>query len=194
MTNSTYRLPLDDDPEDIKLAFEHFKEATNVSLLDLERHFQLGMACYRLGCYEVAVSAFRMVLGIYPDDAETFDLMKSACTSVGLYDAGVIETCTKIIDHNPKNTSVLTFLGECYHKVGLRDKAIPVLKEAIAIDPRPPSPHLILGKMYAELGDKDSAMEEYKVLSCLDKPRPEILLHFICSRSYLKSNNIATAL
>jgi len=176
-----------------KDAVEYLKKAMDFGVGDAERHFYIGMACMTLVCCEEAVAAFKMALSIDPNHAFAFEKMRFACVSIGLYGEEVIETCTEIIRRNPQHAAAHTFLGECYHKVGERDRAIPFLEEAIAIDPVAPAPHLILGQVHAELGNKDSAMEEYRKLARLDKNRAETLLNFIASRSYLKSNRISTA-
>jgi tetratricopeptide (TPR) repeat protein len=182
-------LSLRNEPKIRKEAHDFLERAVDFSIMDAECHFYIGMACYTLGCYEAAIAAFKMALSIDPNHALALEAMMEACDSIDFYNEEVIETCAEIISHNPKHTAAHAFLGKCYHEVGLRDKAIPVLKQAIAIDPKVPLPHLILGKIYAELGDRRSAMEQYKELGRSDKSLAESLLHFIDSRSYLKSNS-----
>ena len=171
-----------------KDAVEYLRKAMDFGVGDARRHFYIGMACITLMCCEEAIAAFKMALSTDPNHALALEKMRFACGSIGLYGEEVIETCAQIIRRNPRHAAAYTFLGECYHKVGERDRAIPFLEEAIAIAPEVPTPHLILGQVHAELGDKDSAMEEYRKLARLDKDRAESLLHFIDSRNYLRRN------
>lgn len=129
-------LSLRKEPKIRKEAHEFLERAMDFSVMDAECHFYIGMACYTLGCYEEAIAAFKMALSIDPNHALALEAMMEACDSIDFYNEDVIETCAEIISHNPKHAAAHAFLGKCYHEVGLRDKAIPVLKQAIAIDPK----------------------------------------------------------
>ena len=176
-----------------KDAAKYLEKAMDFCVEEAERHFYIGMACMSLICFEEAVPAFKMALRLDPGNALAFEEMTFACDSIGLYNEEVIETCAQIIRCNPLHAAAHTLLGKCYHEALLPEKAIPALKKAIAIDPRVPAPHFILGQIHAELGNRDLAMKEYGKLARLDKNRAETLLDFFDSRGYLKSNRISTA-
>jgi tetratricopeptide (TPR) repeat protein len=73
-------------------------------------------------------------------------------------------------------------LGQYYYGLGHYDKAIKALKKALAIDPKISLPHLILGKIHLELGDKESAIQEYNVLEDMDKEDADQLYRMIAQR------------
>jgi Flp pilus assembly protein TadD len=45
--------------------------------------------------------------------------------------------------------------------LGQYDQAIDWARRAVAVDPNNPSPHYVLGRVYAHLGQADKALEEY---------------------------------
>lgn len=52
---------------------------------------------------------------------------------------------------------------------GRLPEAVEALKRAIQLKPDYAEAHLALGKAYLRLGDKDSALEEYKILKQLNR-------------------------
>lgn len=60
-------------------------------------------------------------------------------------------------------------LGSLYSQLRRYQEAIDACKQAISLDPNLPDSHFTLGLIYWVLGDKDSALQEYKILKSLDE-------------------------
>lgn len=69
--------------------------------------------------------------------------------------------------NNPKHAQSLTFLGDSEMHLGHPDAAIPLLKQALGIDPSITLAHLDLGIMYGDQGKKDDALRELQVAARL---------------------------
>ncbi|MBA7533929.1 Photosystem I assembly protein Ycf3 [subsurface metagenome] len=61
-----------------------------------------------------------------------------------------------------------TNLGSAYRSAGDYPKAIEAYQQALQMDPDNPAAHLNLGVCYVDIGDKNSALDEYKILQELD--------------------------
>jgi tetratricopeptide (TPR) repeat protein len=59
-------------------------------------------------------------------------------------------------------------LGIAYGQLGFYKDAIAAFKQAIYIDPDDPEAHYNLGITYILIGDRNSALNEYKILKELD--------------------------
>ena len=70
-------------------------------------------------------------------------------------------------------------LGMNYDELGRHSDAIEAYKQAILIKPDYAEAHLGLGLTYLNLGDKSSALVEYKILKYLDTELANKLLNYI---------------
>ena len=59
-------------------------------------------------------------------------------------------------------------LGRAYRSAGEYPKAIEAYQQALRLAPDNPAAHLDLGVCYVDIGDKNSALDEYKILQELD--------------------------
>ena len=79
-----------------------------------------------------------------------------------------IEALKQAIRIDPNDAIAYSNLGGDYNYLSLYKEAIEVLKQAIRIDPNDANPHFNLGIAYFQIGDKNSALNEYKILKELD--------------------------
>ena len=70
-------------------------------------------------------------------------------------------------------------MGAAYHQMGRFEEAIASYKEAIKMKPNLAEAHLNLGMTHLKLGDRGSALEEYKILKDLDKEMANKLFNLI---------------
>jgi tetratricopeptide (TPR) repeat protein len=63
--------------------------------------------------------------------------------------------------------------------MGRYEEAIDSYKRALLLKPLMPEGHLNLGMTYLKLGDKGSAIEEYKILKEVDKEMANRLFNLI---------------
>jgi len=58
--------------------------------------------------------------------------------------------------------------GAAHHQIGRYEEAIESYKQAVLIKPNLAEAHLNLGMTFLRVGDKGSALEEYKILKDQD--------------------------
>ena len=78
-----------------------------------------------------------------------------------------LEIATKT-DFLPTKAMVYHVIGFCHSELGNNSKAIEAFKQAIRIDPDNAHAHYNLGYTYILIGDRNSALNEYKFLKDLD--------------------------
>ena len=79
-----------------------------------------------------------------------------------------IEVYKRAIFINPDYTNAYNNLGNAYGELGMYKEAIEVLKVAIKRNPDYAMSYYNLGLIYNLSNDKDSALEQYKILGNLD--------------------------
>ena len=81
---------------------------------------------------------------------------------------------------NPDNADAWSEVGYCYSSLGRHQDAIEAYKQAIRIKPDLAGAHYNLGLVYLLIiGDKGSALEEYKILKTLDAELANKLFNLI---------------
>lgn len=79
-------------------------------------------------------------------------------------DAETIEACKQAAKKNPDDAQARFNLGVAYLKSGMYKESIEVLKVAIKRNPDYAKSYYNLGLIYNLSNDKDSALEQYKIL------------------------------
>jgi len=78
------------------------------------------------------------------------------------------EQAIRLDPNNPNNNLAYYSLGRNYALLGLYKDALDALKQAIRLDPNDADSHVGLGFSYFLIGDKGSALDEYKILKEID--------------------------
>jgi tetratricopeptide (TPR) repeat protein len=153
-----------------KESVDAHKQAIRIDPERIEAYNGLGCAYIDLGLFEDAIETFKQAIRINPDYAYVYYNLGRAYINLG-FDSEVIETFKQAIRIDPDlYASVSTYLiiGSAYNNLGLYKDAIEAYKQAIRIDPDFANPHFGLGYSYVLIGDKSSALNEYKILKELD--------------------------
>jgi Tfp pilus assembly protein PilF len=154
--------------EDYKKALPYFKEAIKKKPRYAEAYFQIGYCNEHLGRYTEAIEAYKQAIRIKPDFAEAHCNLGVAYSGLGRYTEAV-EACKEAIRIKPDYAELHYNLGRVYYvQLGHDMQASEAFKQAVRIKPDYADAHLGLGLTYLALGDKGSALDEYKILKILD--------------------------
>jgi len=151
---------------DYEVALSYFELAVAIDPRDAETWFRIGVCRAELGRYKEAMGAFTEAIRINPDDAEAHYNLGAAYQDLGLHQEA-IASYKEAIRINPD-------YGEAY--LGL---AVAAYKLAIRINPDDAEAHYNLGLVYLITGDRDSALDEYKILRELDRDMANKLFNLI---------------
>lgn len=144
---------------------------------DAEKHFNHALELSKKD-QEGALASFRKAIALSPDYAEAY------------YNAGVVlgnlgrpeeaaEAFRNVIRIKPELSEGYFNLGTLYGVMGRKQEAVEMLKRAISLRPDYPEAHFNLGITYISLKNQAAALEEYKILSDLDRKRAERLFGLI---------------
>jgi len=113
-----------------------------------------------------------------PGDAHACYRLGKSYTDHGRYSEAVelLQTAIRIL---PDFADAYYYLGFSYIKLQKPEEANKSLKRTIEIEPEHAEAHHILGILYLNSGDRNSALEEYKILKNLDEELAKELLKFL---------------
>jgi len=160
-------------------AIEAYKQAIRIKSDYAEAHFGLGIAYANLGRYQEAIEASKQTIRIKPDYAEAHNNLGASYANLGRYQ-DAIESFKQAIRIKPDYAEAHNNLGAAYGSLERHQEAIEAYKQAIRIKPDHVSSHFNLGLTYLLIiGDKGSALEEYKILKTLDAEKANKLFNLI---------------
>jgi len=156
------------DKEEYAKALPYLEIAIKTDIPSLKEYLYLaiGLCNNELGNYTKAIEAYKQAIRIDPDLADAYYNLGLAYNELGFY-KDAIEAYKQAIRINPDDAPYYS-LGRAYTLLGLYKDAIEAYKQAIRIDPGYVYSHLGLGLTYLLIGDKNSALNEYKILKNLD--------------------------
>jgi len=127
----------------------------------------LGTIYNSLNRYEDAISVFKSAIKIEPNLAETYCNLGFAYGKLGRYEeaADAFEQAIKL---KPDYADAYYNLGIMHYQNGRYNESIEACKNTLKIQPGYTEAHYVLGICYTALGEKESAMAEYKILRTLD--------------------------
>ncbi|MBI4849234.1 MAG: tetratricopeptide repeat protein [Nitrospirae bacterium] len=161
-----------------KEAIETFKQAIRIKP-DLTKALNsLGFEYENSGMHKEAIKAFKQAIRIKPDLAEAYYGLGIAYESSDLHKEA-IKAFKQVIRIKSDYAGAHSNLGVAYGESGMYKEAIEACKQAIRIKPDDAVAHFNLGAAYFFLGDRDSALEEYKILKGLDTERANKLFNLI---------------
>ena len=144
---------------------------TDISSLKAWAYLAIGYCYEEFGTYTKAVEAFKQAIRIDPDDADAHYNLGVVYGKLGFH-KDEIEAYKQAIRIDPNNAHAhynsYYNLGIAYGQLGFYKDAIAAFKQAIYIDPDDPEAHYNLGITYILIGDRNSALNEYKILKELD--------------------------
>ncbi|MGR3174409.1 MAG: tetratricopeptide repeat protein [Candidatus Scalindua sp.] len=151
-----------------KEAIKSFKQAIRIDPDYATAHYNLGLACSSIGMHKEAIEDYKQAVMIDPDFAEAHVDLGLAYANLGKYKEA-IDALKQAIRIKPDYAKAHYNLGVVHgNLLGMYEEAIKSFKQAIMIKPDFVEAHYNLGVIYASLKDRDSALEQYKILKNLD--------------------------
>lgn len=160
-------------------ALTYFQKATEKNLDNAGAWVMVGYCYGRLGRWQDAIEAYKQAIRIKPDYAEAWFYIGYCYHFLGRYQEA-INASEQAIRIKPDYADAHCYLGSTYGLLERHQEAIEAYKQAIRIKPDHVSSHFNLGLTYLLIiGDKGSALEEYKILKTLDTEKANELFNFI---------------
>ncbi len=156
-----------DELGDHQEAVSAFKKAISLKPNFVEAHYNLGIALDGLNQFQESIEAYRRASVLKPDFFEAFFNLGVAFGKVNrVQDA--VNAFKQAIKISPDDAEAHLNLGIAYGHLGLYQEALGALKQAIRINPDDPQAHYSIGIVFLSLDDRNSALQEYKILKELD--------------------------
>ena len=159
-------------------AIEAFKRAIRIDSNDAISHYNMGLAYLGLNNHIKAIEAYKQAIRLDPDYVAAYYNMGCCYEEIDSY-SKAIEAYRQVIRLDPTHVRTYNNLGIIYAKQGFHEDSIEVFKQAIRINPDFVLAHFNLGISYFLIGDKSSALNEYKILKELDIDKANELFDFI---------------
>jgi len=160
------------DKKEYEKALLYLEMAIKTDKLSLKENAYnyIGFCYGNLGDYVKAIEAYKQAIRIDPNDTNAYYNLSVTYKDLGLY-KDAIEARKQAIRIDPNDAMNYYNLGEYYDHLGLYKDAIEAYKQAIRIDPDSGICAIFrfnLSLSYFQIGDIDSALDEYKILKELD--------------------------
>lgn len=151
-------------------AIDYLKQIVATDAGDFPAWQELGTIYFIQKNYVDAESSYLKASQVKPDyQPALINLGRLRITTRNL--TGAIEVLERAVKNQPMSSQANYFLGEAYLQARLGSKAVPLLNEAIRLDPiGMAEAHLRLAALYNARGMKDKAADEY---SAFLKQRPD---------------------
>ncbi|MEN3332297.1 MAG: periplasmic protein TonB [Blastocatellia bacterium] len=177
----TITIYFDLDPkEEIEKLQQQIAEKPN----DPQLYHNLGFTYISARELDKAIESFRQALALKPDYADAWIGIGKAYEGMERIDEA-IDAYKQVIQLNPDSELTFTafrFLGTLYFNHQRYPEAVEAIKQAIAKRPDVDSMYMLLAGTYLRMGDKDSAMAQYRILKERHSDRAEELLKQINSQ------------
>lgn len=159
-------------------AVEAFKQSIQMNPNFAEAYRGLGSAYWMFNRYHEAAEFFKKATYLEPDDARAhFGLGYSYRNLLRWNEA--IQCYKQAIHIDPEFFGAYAGLSWVYVQLERWNEALEVNKQMVRIKPDDAQAHFGLGLIYSYVGDRDSALKEYKILKDLDKDLANKLFNFI---------------
>ncbi|MEJ2199926.1 MAG: PEP-CTERM system TPR-repeat protein PrsT [Desulfuromonadaceae bacterium] len=161
------------------------------SMNDIGGHYFLGLAEYRAGRYELALSQFQAALDLQPSHAQSrLMVAMTLLQQKRLEDS--INQASRVLREDEQNAMAHNVLGSAYLAKGEYDKAMEHLDRAVALDPSLADVYMKKGLFNLSQGDRAEAEIE---LNRAVEAAPEVLnTRFLLVSLYLRQQNYAGAI
>ena len=167
--------------------FERIKQQINETPNNAELYVKLGMMYAESGQPDEALGAYRQALVLKPDDFDSWmaigDIEKDRQHTEEAIGAYRQAAQTQISGDASDAAIALKRVADILFKQQRYQEAVETYKQAASYDPEFDSDdHMALGLAYLKLGDKESAMEQYRKLKKMEPALAEQLLRQINSQ------------
>lgn len=144
-----------------------FKKAIQLKPDFIEAHYNLGIAYDELKQFQESIEAYQRASELKPDFFEAFFNLGVTLGKVSRHQDAV-NAFKQAIKISPDDSESHLNLGIAYGHLSLYQEALEALKQAIRINPDDPQAHYSIGIVFLSLDDRNSALQEYKILKELD--------------------------
>ncbi len=149
-------------------------------------HVLLGDIFHQLERHDDAEAEYQKALAIAPGDPAALLGLASAYLSNNNND-GAIETAKAALEHSPDDPELNLILGEAMLAKNDYSGAEPCLRNALHSKPQMvPHVHALIGKIYAETGRTEQAIDELKLGASSDE---DGAIQYLLARLYRKVGN-----
>jgi tetratricopeptide (TPR) repeat protein len=124
---------------------------------------------------DVKAGVFEQVVKVDPDNADACCFLAGYYMDSGSYEKAV-NILRQVVKIDPNDASAYSTLGDAYWNCNRYEEAITAYKQSMVLNVKDPRVHYQLALVYLEMGDKDSAMDECKILKGMDKKLADQLL------------------
>lgn len=149
-------------------------EAKQIIRLDSDipqAHYDLGTAYYtsagRYGLHdfslEAAAASFQRAINLKPDYAQAYWYLGLSLDGLRRYEEA-INAHKEALKAKPDSAETYNSLGLTYKALKRFSEAIEAFNRSISLKPDFVAPQYHLGMVYLDLGDRESAMKQYKIL------------------------------
>lgn len=144
-----------------------FKKAISLKPDFVEAYYNLGIAFDELKQYQESIESYQQASDLKPDFFEAFFNLGVSLGKVKRHQDAV-NAFKQAIKISPDDSEAHLNLGIAYGHLNLYHDALEALKQAIRINPDDPQAHYSIGIVFLSLDDRNSALQEYKILKELD--------------------------
>lgn len=155
-------------------AIEAYKQAIQLNTDYVDAHINLGVAYAESKRHQEAMEAYKQALKIKPDHIVAQHNLAATYSDLGRYQEA-LEVLKQIIRMQPDNADAHSGLGYMYRRLSMFKECIEASKQAIRINSNHVNAHFNLGLARIALGDRDSSLDEYKILKTLDPEKANML-------------------
>jgi len=127
----------------------------------------LGYTYAQSGKWKEALKSYKQAVRICPDFAEAHFNLGAAYYELGEYKKA-IKSYKQAVRLDPDFAEAHLYLGRVYNVSFKLKKAIKSFKQAIRLNPNYVEAHFLLGVAYVGIKDRDSALEQYRILKRLN--------------------------
>lgn len=156
-----------DELGELQEAVSAYKKAIHLKPNFVEANYNLGIALDELKQFQESIEAYRRAAELKPNFFEAFFNLGVALGKVNR-DQEAVNAFKQAIKISPDDAESHLNLGIAYGHLSLYQEALEALKQAIRINPDDPLAHYSIGIIFLSLDDRNSALQEYKILKELD--------------------------
>ena len=164
--------------DDYEKALPYFQNAVEKDPNYADAWFYIGYCNGELGRHTEEIEAYKQAIRIKPDYAEAHYNLGVVYGKLGRY-TKEIEAYKQAIRIKPDDAEAHYNLGAAYVSLGRYYEASEAYKQAIRLKPDWADAHYCLGLTYWLLEDRDSALQEYRILKDLDEDLANQLFNLI---------------